>query len=299
MATLTAMPAAAAAPLLALDTSTETMSVALRGPLGARCYEGEGGAQASAALLPRVQAMLREQGLRAADLQAVAFGRGPGAFTGLRTACAVAQGLALGAGCPVVPVDSLMIVAEDTADACAADAQEGLGGAADPGQRWGVPAAGSLAAVAMDARMGEVYAALYRWYGPGAAAGWEVVQPPCLCAPQALAGAWPTLLDAAQAAHMAHMVHIAHMADPAHAADPAHTVRWAAGSAIAWLPAGAVPRGMPVRRGRSRAGALLRLAERLLAAGSAVDPAQALPLYLRDKVALTVAERAAAAAPPA
>lgn len=284
MATLTAMPAAAAAPLLALDTSTETMSVALRGPLGARCYEGEGGAQASAALLPRVQAMLREQGLRAADLQAVAFGRGPGAFTGLRTACAVAQGLALGAGCPVVPVDSLMIVAEDTADACAADAQEGPGGAADPGQRWGVPAAGSLAAVAMDARMGEVYAALYRWCGPRAAAGWEVVQPPCLCAPQALAGAWPTLLDAAQAAHTAH---------------PAHTVRWAAGSAIAWLPAGAVPRGMPVRRGRSRAGALLRLAERLLAAGSAVDPAQALPLYLRDKVALTVAERAAAAAPPA
>lgn len=278
MATLTAMPAAAVAPLLALDTSTETMSVALRGPLGVRCHEGEGGAQASAALLPRVRAMLREQGLRAADLQAVAFGCGPGAFTGLRTACAVAQGLALGAGCPVVPVDSLMIVAEDTADASAADGQEGPGSAADTGQPWGVPAAGSLAAVAMDARMGEVYAALYRWCGPGAAAGWEVVQPPGLCAPQALAGSWPTLLDAAQAAHAA------------------HAARWAAGSAIASLPPGAVPRGMSVRVGRSRAGALLRLAERLLAAGSAVDPAQALPLYLRDKVALTVAERAAAAA---
>ncbi len=256
MATLTAMPDAAVAPLLALDTSTETMSVALRGPLGVQVHEGEGGAQASAALLPRIRAMLREQGLRAADLQAVAFGRGPGAFTGLRTSCAVAQGLALGAGCPVVPVDSLMIVAEDTADAS-------------------VPAAGALAAVAMDARMGEVYAGLYRWCGPGAAAGWEAVQQPCLCEPQALVGSWLALLEAARPAC------------------------WAAGSGMALLPAGAVPGGTPLRSGRSRAAALLRLAERLLAAGSAVDPAQALPLYLRDKVALTVAERAAAAASPA
>ncbi|MFM7533863.1 MAG: tRNA (adenosine(37)-N6)-threonylcarbamoyltransferase complex dimerization subunit type 1 TsaB, partial [Rubrivivax sp.] len=76
--------------LLALDTSTEVLSVALHGPLGLRLHEGEGGAQASATLLPRIQSMLREQGLRAADLQAVAFGCGPGAFTGLRTACAVA-----------------------------------------------------------------------------------------------------------------------------------------------------------------------------------------------------------------
>ena len=244
----------AALPLLALDTSTETMSVALRGPLGVRLHEGEGGAQASAALLPRVQAMLREQGLRAGELQAVAFGCGPGAFTGLRTACAVAQGLALGAGCPVVPVDSLMLVAEDAAQA---------------------PAEGELAAVAMDARMGEVYAALYRWRGPAAPAGWEVVQPPGLFEPGVLAAAWRPWLEAAPAGI------------------------WVAGSGLALLPADALPAGTPARTGRGRAAALLRLAERLLAAGAGVDPALALPVYLRDKVALTVAERAAAAARPA
>jgi tRNA threonylcarbamoyladenosine biosynthesis protein TsaB len=254
--------------LLALDTSTETMSVALRGRLGVRLHEGEGGAQASAALLPRIQAMLREQGLRAGDLGAVAFGCGPGAFTGLRTACAVAQGLALGAGCPVVPVDSLMLVAEDCADLSVAQPAASPG----PSDRWTAPAAGALAAVAMDARMGELYAALYRWCGPAVAAGWEVVLPPGLWEPQALAGPWRAALEAAPAGG------------------------WVAGSGLPLLGPDAWPAGTPVRSGGSRAAALLRLAERLLAAGAGVDPAQALPVYLRDKVALTVAERAAASA---
>lgn len=254
MATLAGMRAAAA-PILALDCSTQVMSVALRGPLGVRLHEGEAGAQASATLLPQIQAMLREQGLRVADLQAVAFGCGPGAFTGLRTACAVAQGLSLGAGCPVLPVDSLMLVAEETAEPAAPPA--------------------ALAAIAMDARMGEVYAGLYRWCGPDAPAGWEVVQPPCLCDPVDLPGRWRS----------------------AWCAQPG--TLWVAGSGLALLPPGSVPAGTPARAGGQRAAALLRLAERLLAAGSGIDPAQALPLYLRDKVALTVAERAAAPAPAA
>lgn len=274
MATLAGMPVAASA-LLAIDTSTETMSVALRGPQGVQWHEAPGGAQASATLLPSIRALLHGQGLRAADLQAVAFGRGPGAFTGLRTACAVAQGLALGAGCPVVPVDSLMLVAEGTADPDEASRPGGPDTAPHPPARWRPPAVGACAAVAMDARMGEIYAAVFRWSGSAAASGWEVVQRAQLCLPEALVAPWQAALQ------------------------PATGPGWVAGSGLALLGPGTVPAGVPLRTGCSRAAALLRLAERLLAAGEYVDPAQALPLYLRDKVALTVAERAAAAASPA
>jgi tRNA threonylcarbamoyladenosine biosynthesis protein TsaB len=244
------MAAPAPRALLALDTSTDTMAVALAGPAGVQCHEGEGGARASATLLPRVREMLRAQGLRAAQLQAVAFARGPGAFTGLRTACAVAQGLALGAGCPVVPVDSLMLVAEDAAAS-----------QVTPGTR---------VAVVMDARMGEVYAARLCWRGPdpGCPTGWEVVQPPGLFEPAALAAWGPWLAEASG---------------------------WATGSGLALLPPGTWQGEVVVRVGSSRAGALMRLAERLWAAGCVVGAHEALPLYLRDKVALTVAERAAAA----
>lgn len=249
------MAAPAPRALLALDTSTDTMAVALAGPAGVQCHEGEGGARASATLLPRVREMLHAQGLRAAQLQAVAFARGPGAFTGLRTACAVAQGLAVGAGCPVVPVDSLMLVAEDAA----------------PSQ----VTVGTRVAVVMDARMGEVYAARLCWRGlaPSCPTGWEVVQPPGLFEPATLAAWGPWLAEASG---------------------------WAAGSGVALLPPGTWPKEVPLRTGSSRAGALMRLAQRLWAAGCGVAAHEALPLYLRDKVALTVAERAGAAsdAPP-
>ena len=79
------------------------------------------------------------------DLDAIAFGAGPGAFTGLRTACSVAQGLAFGATLPVLAVDSLMVVAEAAREA--ADAGDGSG-------PFDVH-------VAMDARMDEIYAAAY------------------------------------------------------------------------------------------------------------------------------------------
>jgi tRNA threonylcarbamoyladenosine biosynthesis protein TsaB len=85
--------------------------------------------------------MLDEAGVTLAQVDAIAFGRGPGAFTGLRTACSVAQGLALGANKPVLPVDTLLTVAEH--------ARQG-----ESEQRiW----------VAMDARMNEIYAAHYRY----------------------------------------------------------------------------------------------------------------------------------------
>ena len=110
--------------LLSLDASTETLAVAPARASGFKASETAGGAQASAQLLPEVQRLLREAGLRLSDLDAIAFARGPGAFTGLRTACAAAQGLAFGADKPVLAIDSLMVVAED---ARAQGARPGLG----------------------------------------------------------------------------------------------------------------------------------------------------------------------------
>ncbi len=105
---------------LAFDTSTDLMSIALTdGGKGDRIWQhsGPGGAQASSTLIPAILALLAEAGMSLGELDAIAFGRGPGSFTGLRTACAVAQGLALGAGqgagIPVLPIDTLMAVAEE------------------------------------------------------------------------------------------------------------------------------------------------------------------------------------------
>ena len=105
---------------LAFDTSTDVMSIALSGDApGGRVWQhtGPGGAKSSTTLIPAILALLAESGLALGDLDAIVFGRGPGSFTGLRTACAVAQGLAFGAnqgaGIKVLPIDTLMAVAEE------------------------------------------------------------------------------------------------------------------------------------------------------------------------------------------
>ncbi len=154
--------------LLALDTSTERLALALHAPGGPHTLLAEGGAQASATLLPQVHVLLARAGLQMTDLDAIAFGQGPGAFTGLRTACAVAQGLAFGLGKPVLAIDSLLIVAEDArlqhfADAATLDI-----------------------AVALDARMSEAYAGRYRW----ANGAWHTLQPAGLYALPALPRLW-------------------------------------------------------------------------------------------------------------
>ncbi|MFT7776880.1 tRNA (adenosine(37)-N6)-threonylcarbamoyltransferase complex dimerization subunit type 1 TsaB [Roseateles sp.] len=225
--------------LLALDSSTDTMALALVTPGRIRVIEAAGGSQASARMLPEVKALLADAGLVMADLDAIAFGQGPGAFTGLRTACAVAQGLAFGLDRPVLAVDSLMLVAED------ARAQ----GAGD--DVW----------VAMDARIGEIYAARYRWTEDA----WAVVEAPGLYRPEVLAVHW---------------------GEPAAAAGTALTEY---ASVL-----GDLPRAWP--RARSRAAALGALALAAWERGEMRDPAEALPVYVRDKVALTTAEREAAKA---
>ncbi len=158
----------AALNLLAFDTSTDHLSVAVqRGADGARfAHTGAGGAQASTTLIPTVQALLAQAGLALGELQAIVFGRGPGSFTGLRTACSVAQGLAWGAGVPVLPVDTLLAVAEA--------ARQSLSTAPD-----------SLRVLALlDARMGEVYAAGYAW---SPADGWQALADAAVLPPEAVA----------------------------------------------------------------------------------------------------------------
>lgn len=123
--------------LLAFDTSTEAMSIAVGDGERVFGHEGAGGAHSSATLIPRIQQLLAEAGLALEQLDAIVFGRGPGSFTGLRTACAVAQGLGFGAGLRLLPVDTLLAVAEEARHRCGAERVVAL----------------------LDARMDQVYAA--------------------------------------------------------------------------------------------------------------------------------------------
>ena len=231
--------------LLAFDTSTETMSVAVqRAAAGDESrapqwqHTAAGGAQTSARLIPAILELMAQAGLEFTQLQAIVFGRGPGSFTGLRSACSVAQGLAFGADVKVLPIDTLLAVAEQ------ARAQH-----ASAAKRWRV-------AAMLDARMDEVYACRYvfdsgLWLQDGACA---------LFHPETLAF------------------------DECHAL--AGNVFDAYGTRLA---SGALPRFQAL----PTASAMLRLAPALLGAGAALRADQALPLYIRDRVAQTTAERAA------
>ncbi|MGP1683893.1 MAG: tRNA (adenosine(37)-N6)-threonylcarbamoyltransferase complex dimerization subunit type 1 TsaB, partial [Giesbergeria sp.] len=193
-------------------------------------------------LIPLLRGLLAEAGLSLGALDALVFGRGPGSFTGVRTACSVAQGLAFGAnggkGIPVLPIDTLLAVAEDAR------------------QHHGC----TQVVAVLDARMNEVYVARYtfeadQWTGNGEFA---------VCAPEAVQA--PTGWTVAGNARSVYGERLA-----------------AAAPHVDALPC---------------ASALLRLAPALLAAGLAQAAGAALPLYVRDKVALTTAEREAKVAQP-
>lgn len=184
-----------------------------------------------------VDALLREAKLALHALDGIAFGSGPGSFTGLRIACGVAQGMAYGAGLKLAPVSTLEALAQ---------------------------ASGHTRVIAaLDARMGEIYHAAYvRDEG-----GWRCVTGPSLCRP-----------------------------DAAPPVDGADWVGGGSGFAVyggiladryAGQLAGTRPDAVPLAR------YMLPGAIALFRRGEAVPPALATPLYVRDKVAMTVAERAA------
>jgi tRNA threonylcarbamoyladenosine biosynthesis protein TsaB len=151
--------------LLAIDTATERCSVALT--LDDRIIERSTDTPRGHAdlILPMVESVLRDGQVRLADIDGLAYGRGPGAFTGVRISVAVAQGLAFGAGLLTVGISDLAAVAMQ---------------AARPGER---------VLVCMDARMNEVYWGVFECEaGTGriVALGTERVDPPGAIGEQAV-----------------------------------------------------------------------------------------------------------------
>ena len=221
--------------ILALETSTELCSAALwlDGTVDAR--EVVAGQRNSELLLPMVDALLAANCIAARDLDGVAFGAGPGAFTGVRIACGVAQGIAFGIDIPVAAVGTLLALAE---------------------------ASGAQRVVCcLDARMGEVYQAAYEKHGDD----WQEVQAPGLYNPAAV----PLLPDG----------------------------RWqgcgsgfaAFGAELAARYGGSIERVIENIAPHAREIALLGAGH--FARGDEIDAADALPLYVRNKVALRVDER--------
>ena len=281
---------------LAFDTSTDVLSLAVaRGPQ-VWTQTLPGGAQASSGLIPAVLAMLAEADMTLASLDAIVLGRGPGSFTGLRTACAVAQGLAFGADIPVLPIDTLLAVAEE---ARYLQAQSGGGGAQGQDHdhdHLNVPAQTSapLTVLALlDARMDEVYSATYRWQAvthqpvddvlSDVQGHWHALGALQVGAPEKVKLPEPKNMQGEWKGQEQGQVTVQ---EPSQG--QASDVLLAGNAFAAYgdrLPAGPRCQALPT------ATALLRLAPALWAQGLAVPADQAMPLYIRDKVANTTAER--------
>jgi tRNA threonylcarbamoyladenosine biosynthesis protein TsaB len=227
--------------LLALETSTEACSVALLsdGMLFARSEIAP--RRHAELLLPMCEAVLAEAGVTRRQLDAIAVGRGPGAFTGVRLAISAAQGIALALDIPVLPVSSLAALALDA------------------------PQDASSILAVIDARMGEIYAGTFTRGSDGLVReiGSETVGP-------------------AEALRVS----------PGRRWDIVGS-GWDTYAEVIAARLDANPRSA---RGLCypQAAAVARLAAPRFAAGQGVVAEQALPVYLRDKVALTTSERTGA-----
>lgn len=245
---------------LAIETSTDMLSLALAATQGGTSevwmHTSLGGAKSSQLVLLEIERLMEQAHLRFTDLTAVVFGNGPGSFTGLRTACSVAQGLAFGAGVPVLPIDTLLAVAEDARFQNAQQQQKQQQEERQPVQH---SQEAQRFFVAMDARMGQVYTAAYEWRS-----AWQCVQAPSVNSPEDICVPidWK-----------------GHAFTTAGNAWREFSTRWS--TALSEKTMDAMP----------TAQALLRLAPVAWEQGLAVPPEDALPIYIRDKVAQTTLER--------
>lgn len=227
--------------LLAFDTSTHWLSVGCGDGNAFLVRNEDVGNGHSERLLPLIHALLAETGYTLSMLDGIAFGAGPGAFTGVRIACGVAQGLALGADRPLLPVCTLEALAQ---------------------MAWHAHAVPAVVAC-LDARMREVYTAAYLRDGDR----WRETRPPEVAKPDTITR-------------------------------PVGDAGWmGAGDGFASYPLLAAQLQLSLHDAAIRpdARAIAELAAPRFAAGEGVDAAAARPLYVRHRVALTTAERAAGA----
>jgi tRNA threonylcarbamoyladenosine biosynthesis protein TsaB len=221
--------------LLAFDTSTEYLSLALLKGDEIFNYDCNAGQTHSQIILPQIQALLESAGLQLSDMNGIAFGAGPGSFTGVRIAAGVAQGLGFGAKLPVVSVCTLLALAQ---------------------------ASGADKVIAcLDARMGEVYHAVY----VNVAGKWQCISEPGLYKPGAVpfvegagwlggGSGWQTYNELLSTVYTKQLQAVQ-------------------------------PQLLP------SATAILELARPIIANGEAKPASEAMPIYIRNRVALKTLER--------
>lgn len=224
--------------LLAIETSTENCSVALSCDGGLISRSELAPRRHAELLLPMCEEVLAEAGVSRRQLDAIAVGRGPGAFTGVRLAISAAQGMALALDLPVIPISSLAALAMDAPDD------------------------GHPVLAVIDARMGEIYAGTFRRDHEGLIEPLGMESVGSADALKVAAGQTWNIIGSGWDTY-------------------AEIIVTRLESAPAWAQGQRFP----------QATAIARLASRELRNGQGLAPELALPVYLRDKVALTIKER--------
>ena len=221
--------------IVALETSTEycSLAVARAGQIFERSFHA--GQRHSELVLPTLRELLRQAGLEMDAIDGIVYGAGPGSFTGLRIACGIAQGLALARNLPTTGIGTLLALAEDCG--------------------------GDKVIACLDARMGEVYHAVYcKRDGK-----WIEMHAPALYKPDAVPMLEGDDWIGCGSGFRAHGA----------------TLERRYEGTVSRIDAQAIP----------DAAAMMRLAIPVFAAGQGGDAAAAAPLYVRDKVALKTSER--------